>query len=149
MMFTVRGVPVGQPRARITTRGRFAHAYTPKSHPVHAWKAAVRQAAIAAMRDKTHAHGFPAGQGVPVSVELWFSMPRPASHLNAAGELRKGKPLFHTSKPDTDNLVKAVFDALTEAEVWHDDSQVIRHLVEKVYSTSLPTGATIKILRWS
>ena len=149
MTFEVVGVPVGQPRARITTRGSFAHAYTPKSHPVHAWKAAVMRAAREAMRDKTNAYGLPAEQGIPVTASLWFSMPRPASHLNAAGELRKGKPEYHTSKPDIDNLVKAIFDAMTEAGVWHDDSQVVRLTVEKVYCTPLRCGVTIKVLRWS
>ena len=46
--FTVPGKPVPQPRPRITTRGNFAHAYTPKSHPITSYREAIRKAAIAA-----------------------------------------------------------------------------------------------------
>lgn len=106
-------------------------------------------AAQAALRDKVHSHGLPANPGVPVRVLMWFSMPRPDGHLNAAGELRKGKPLFHTSRPDVDNLSKAILDALTEAGVWHDDSQVTKLEIEKVYCTPLPPGVIILVNRWS
>ena len=49
--FTVPGKPVPQPRPRITTRGNFAHAYTPKSHPITSYREAIRKAAIAAGAD--------------------------------------------------------------------------------------------------
>ncbi|MED4453083.1 RusA family crossover junction endodeoxyribonuclease [Metabacillus fastidiosus] len=32
---------------------------------------------------------------------------------------------YHTKKPDTDNLVKGVFDALNKL-VWQDDNQVAK-----------------------
>lgn len=39
----------------------------------------------------------------------------------------------HTSKPDVDNLAKAVLDAMNGV-LWKDDSQVFRLVTEKVYT---------------
>lgn len=39
---------------------------------------------------------------------------------------------YPTSKPDTDNIAKLQFDALNGI-LWHDDSQVFRHTVQKLY----------------
>lgn len=41
--------------------------------------------------------------------------------------------LKHTKKPDLDNLIKAVKDALNGI-VWHDDSQVFLVTAEKIYT---------------
>ena len=44
-------------------------------------------------------------------------------------------PKWHTSKPDLDNLVKAVKDAITQIGViWADDSQVGISWSEKIYA---------------
>jgi Holliday junction resolvase RusA-like endonuclease len=48
----------------------------------------------------------------------------------------------HTSKPDSDNLMKAVMDAMTTAGVWKDDALVYGHFTEKWYSRA-PSGARI------
>ncbi|MED4401332.1 RusA family crossover junction endodeoxyribonuclease [Metabacillus fastidiosus] len=39
---------------------------------------------------------------------------------------------YHTKKPDTDNLVKGVFDALNKL-VWQDDNQVAKVTAVKSY----------------
>jgi len=70
--------------------------------------------------------------GVAVAVEMTFRFRRPKSH-HVAGrrdrELKAGAPTFHTSKPDADNLGKALVDALGGFDgcphlVWCDDQQV-------------------------
>ena len=117
--FTVPGQPIPQPRARITTRGKFAHAYTPKKHPITAYREAIRAAAIAA-------------GAVPHDelVELWIYAyyVRPPSHSTKKG-LKKSAP--KTPRADTDNLAKGIMDALTGA-AWNDDQQVHRlHLTKQ------------------
>ena len=74
--FTVPGDPVPQPRARVTTRGKFAHAYTPKKHPITVYREAIRAAAIAAGA-KPHDE----------LVELWIYAyyVRPPSHSTKKG----------------------------------------------------------------
>lgn len=37
----------------------------------------------------------------------------------------------HTQKPDADNLLKPIMDALSEAGVWQDDNQVDRIFLQK------------------
>jgi crossover junction endodeoxyribonuclease RusA len=36
-------------------------------------------------------------------------------------------------KRDIDNIRKAIYDALTDANVWDDDSQIMRDSAEKIY----------------
>lgn len=121
--FTVPSVPVAQPRQRhrIVKSGArvYSHNYTPTKDPVNAFKAAVQMAARQAY------------QGPPLSgaldVRMVFVMPRPKSMT------WKTKPMPrvpHTGKPDRDNLMKSVQDALNEL-LWKDDSQICAGAIEK------------------
>jgi Holliday junction resolvase RusA-like endonuclease len=51
----------------------------------------------------------------------------------------------HIRKPDTDNLLKAVMDSITQAGVWKDDALVYFTEASKGYAQG-QTGARIKIL---
>ena len=113
----VAGVPKAQPRVKPCVRGRHAGVYTPDT--ADGWKAEVRRAALANCSTPEPLRG-------PLSVQLTFLMPRPKS--------RKGD-VWHATKPDGDNLTKAVLDALTDAGIWGDDAQVARQLVQKLYAT--------------
>lgn len=64
----------------------------------------------------------------PVSVYVTFYVARPKSHHVAndpARPVKDSAPMWPTSKPDIDKLTRAVLDAVTDAGVWRDDSQVI------------------------
>jgi hypothetical protein len=72
--------------------------------------------------------------------------PRPLSHFHYRKEtfiMRKNAPLWHTKKPDGDNFIKAVLDALTGI-VWVDDSQVCDQRTIKIYTNDRP-GCQIDI----
>ena len=121
--FSIPTIPIAQPRQRhrvIENDGKaFAANYTPAKHPVNDFKATVRLAAT---------HGGARLVGEPVSLRAVFVMPRPKS------KMWKTKPMpryCHTSKPDLDNLAKALKDALTGV-IWQDDSQVFAMDVRKV-----------------
>ena len=64
----------------------------------------------------------------PVSVKVAFTLPKPKS-------ARKGA--VPSKKPDLDKLVRSTFDALTDAGVWRDDSQVVSLQASKVYPNGL------------
>ena len=127
--FTVPGDPVPQPRARITTRGGHGHAYTPKSHPVHAYRQAVALCAKAAgVVEATE----------PFAVVIDAVFERPKSHLNKSG-VKATAPRI--PRPDVDNIAKAVLDALQT--VMGDDTNVSRLVVEKSYGTEARTTVRI------
>lgn len=114
----------------MTTRGGHGHAYTPSSHPVHAYRASVAAAARAA------------GAGVhgePVELVLDFVFARPKSHLRKSG-LAPDAPRW--PRKDIDNCQKAVMDALNGI-AWQDDSQVVRVVASKSYGTEARTTVRI------
>jgi Holliday junction resolvase RusA-like endonuclease len=98
LTFRVDGEPVAQPRHRIASRGRFATAYIPKGHAIHAWKWAIEEAA----REEAERVGWVPVKGVALSVSMVFSFEQPKSNTTQ----------WHTQRPDLDNLAKAVLDAL-------------------------------------
>lgn len=124
--FVVPGEPVAQPRQRHGVRkirGRLMSApYRDDKHPVHTYKQAVQLSARTA-----HQGDVLAG---PVRLVVEFVFPRPAYMTWK----RKAMPrVLHTAKPDNDNLIKAVKDALNGA-VWRDDAQVCSESIDKFYA---------------
>lgn len=136
------GTPKGQPRPRAFARGGRAAVYDPGT--AEGWKSCVAVAAKELEGRLLH---------VPLSVSLTFFMPRPKSHFKTSGQLRDRSPRFiHDSKPDADNLAKAVLDALTGIRVWIDDDQVCELVVRKYWESdhndkpqTHPPGCSIRI----
>lgn len=125
----VPAIPVAQPRARASTFGGHIKMHTPtsikqadgsrKAHPIVAFKATVR------MAFEREYQGAPfAG---PLRCDLVFVLPRPK---NLIWKTRPMPRAFHASKPDRDNLDKAVMDAL-KGLAWNDDAQVCQGAIEK------------------
>ena len=50
---------------------------------------------------------------------------------------------YHTAKPDTDNLQKALKDVMTELGFWADDAQVASEVAEKFWAE--PSGIYISV----
>ena len=77
----------------------------------------------------------------PIILTLVFEFERPAAHYvgrRKGGELRDDAPRrWHTIKPDGDNLVKLIKDALNGV-AWRDDAEVARLVVSKVWTTGEP-----------
>jgi Holliday junction resolvase RusA-like endonuclease len=116
-------VPVAQPRQRhrvIQSGGRqFAHNYTPSKHPVQQFKSDLR---LAWLKEANHHYG-----DKPITAAILIVFPRPASKTRKRGDNPR---LLHTSKPDAENVAKAVLDALTGL-AWNDDKQVCDLLIRK------------------
>lgn len=127
--FSVPGDPVPQPRPRVSTRGGFARAYVPSTHPVHAYRKSIAAAARGAGLGET---------GEPLNVVIDAVFGRPKSHLNKSG-IKATAPRL--PRPDVDNLGKAVLDALQD--VIGDDTMVSRLVVEKSYGTEGRTTVRI------
>lgn len=109
-------LPIAQPRQRHTKTG---HNYTPSKHPVQGFKAIVAYAV------KQEYQGQLWDGPVGLEVEFWFPRPKAKQWKNKAM-----LPYRHTSRPDADNAIKAVKDALTLV-VWCDDSQICDESIRK------------------
>lgn len=131
----IPGLPVSQPRVAACLRGSHAGVYTPAK--ADAWKAAV---ALAVAREMAEPWGGPLHVGVT------FQMPRPKGHYGSgrnSDKVKPGAPIAPTGRPDLDNLVKAVLDAL-RGIAWGDDTQVVSLHARKVWADPSP-GAVILI----
>lgn len=62
----------------------------------------------------------------PVFLNVIFFMPRPKYH-------KPGVNYVHTKRPDLDNLIKNVKDALTKS-MYKDDSQVVEEHLRKIFA---------------
>lgn len=72
----------------------------------------------------------------PLVMVCKFVMPRPKGHYGTgknSGKLRPSAPVCHTTKPDTDNLIKFVWDCLN-GEAWKDDTQIVGIEAKKFYA---------------
>lgn len=77
----------------------------------------------------------------PVAIEATAVFPIPASWSKA----RKAAAQWHTSKPDADNIVKALGDGLNNV-AWRDDSQVASTRILKVYGDVPGLHVTVSAL---
>lgn len=72
----------------------------------------------------------------PYHVDIEFLFDRPKSHYGTGRNqytLKDSAPVFHTSKPDGDKLVRAVFDALVMGKIVDDDCLIASHKATKRY----------------
>lgn len=130
--FWVNGDPAAQPRPRARRQGAQARVYSPKraknskgetvTVPVYPWRAAIVEAA------RPHRPATPLD--CPLQVDLVFYFARPQRLMRPRSPDRR---LPHTTKPDRDNLDKAVLDCLKVDGWWVDDSRVCAGSIHKFY----------------
>jgi len=132
--FFAQGLPKGQPRVKARVMGAHAGVYTPST--ADEWKACVALAAKPFIPSVKLA--------CPLCVNITFYFPRLKGHYRKDGTLKPNAPLLCTSKPDKDNLEKAVFDVLTAAGMWVDDALICDGWTKKRYANGA-SGARIVI----
>ena len=133
--FFVAGTPKAQPRVKAFVRGGHAGVYTPDS--AESWKQSVRKQALTNAPECFTA--------APIRISLDFFLPRPKSHYKRDGSLKPNARIWHQNKPDIDNLIKAVTDAITDTQkVWLDDSQICEITATKTYGINA-VGCSVSI----
>lgn len=132
--FIVHGVPVGKGRPRLTTRGGFAHAYTPK-------KTREAEATLTA-RAVQYRPSEPFD--CALHVRLTFVFPVPDSWPKKKKALALTDNMAHVTKPDIDNLVKAALDALC-GPFFLDDKQISSLHAVKRYGPTPMTEVSIEL----
>ena len=126
----VEGRPAPQGSKRHVGKGRFVEA----SKYLPAWRKAVTVAAEEAVQRESWATV--AG---PVRLEIVFYLDRPSS-------ISASKRPWPIKPPDIDKLVRGVCDALTDAQVWEDDGQVVQLCADKHYDDTRTAGCDIRVL---
>lgn len=130
--FEVLGTPVSKGRPRFVRKTGIA--YTPK-RTQDAEKSFLYQALY---------HKPPEPIKEPVSLYIRFCMPIPKSTSKKKRQEMLQSPTPHTKRPDLDNLVKLVKDALNGV-FWLDDNQIYNLHTEKIYGE---VPKTIIEIRW-
>lgn len=80
----------------------------------------------------------------PVRVWVDSFLPIPKSWSKTKTEAAALGEVRPTSRPDLDNLVKLVVDAMTRAGYWRDDSQIVEMGARKFYSHKPRTTARVE-----
>lgn len=132
--FTVYGKP--QPKGRPRFNRYTGTAYTPRQ--THVYETEVKAYFMAAYR-----HHKPLEGALSVSIDAYFEPPKNTSKrvrdLMYSGQIRYSK------KPDADNIIKAICDALNGV-AYIDDGQIVCVQCRKLYSDRARCEILIKEL---
>ena len=122
--FTVPGAPIGKGRPRVAVRNGFASMYTPAK--TANYEGLVSHAAQVAMAGRPLIEG-------PVVLDLLIRCAVPASWSLKKQRAALAGQIFPATKPDADNIVKAIGDACNGV-VWRDDVQAVDGAWRKRYA---------------
>jgi len=133
----VAGTPVPKARPRVTEHGTFTPRTTQSWENTVAWEVTSQ---VAALRNRGARLPLPFSERVILG--LRFNLRRPKS---------TPKRVEHKlTKPDYDNLAKAVTDALQNAELFVDDNLVTDATIAKRFaSDERPEGVEIEVTAWA
>ena len=118
--FEVMGTPVAKGRPRVTKWG----AYTPEK--TVNYENLVQFSYLQEYKNTDPLEGY-------LKMEIAFYMPIPKSTSKKNRELMIGWKLLPDKKPDIDNMIKSITDALNEL-AYQDDKQIIEVHAYKYYA---------------
>lgn len=124
--FTIPGAPTGKGRPKVVKIAGFTRMATPQK--TVAYEGLVAHTAQAAM----------AGRPMfdrAVGCNVFIDAPVPASWSGKKQRQAMAGEVLPTTKPDADNVVKAVFDGLNGV-LWRDDVLVVDLRVRKRYAAT-------------
>ena len=128
----VPGKPVGKQRARVVSTGKGTHSFTPLT--TVQWEGLIkllaRQAGIQ-----------PTDMPTSVRIEIERTVPQSWSRKRKSQAL---SAVWATGKPDIDNVIKAVLDALNGI-AWRDDAQVVNLTATRTFTERDQTTISISV----
>ena len=124
LIFTVPGQPQGKGRPRIGRVGAHARMFTPAK--TVSYEGLIAHAAQQAMA------GSPLFDGA-VALTLALDCQIPASWSDKKRRAALAGEVYPTTKPDADNVLKAICDGLNGV-AWRDDVQVVDVAMRKRYA---------------
>ena len=133
--FAVLGEPAGKGRPRFRSVGPYVKTYTPEK--------TVSYENLVKLEYRRQCNDFKFEDGVPLDLRItaYYSIPKSTSKKKRVlMEQFKIRPM---KKPDNDNIVKVVQDALNLV-AYHDDVQVVDCQLRKFYSENPRVVVTIQ-----
>lgn len=121
IVLTIEGKPLAKSRPRIFSRGGRSFAYDKQSEQMKLMKEII----------KSQVHS-PLLEG-PIIIHMAFHFQVPKYFTKKKFHEAVQKKLWHTKKPDIDNLIKAAADVCT-GTVYADDRQIVEIIATKCYS---------------
>lgn len=131
--FIVPGQPQGKGRPRVGKVGNHARLFTPAK--TAAYEGLVAHAAQLARGDAPLIDG-------PVRVAMVLQCQIPQSWSQSKQRQAEAGAIVPTTKPDIDNVVKAIFDGCNGV-LWRDDVQVVDLALRKRYSRTPQVQVTV------
>lgn len=133
--FTVLGEPEGKGRPRFRKVGGFVKPYTPEN------TASYENLVKLEYRRQCKDFKFEIDTPLDMRITAYYSIPKSTSKKKRA--LMEQFQIRPMKKPDNDNIVKVVQDALNEV-AFHDDVQVVDCQLRKFYSDNPRLVVTIQ-----
>ncbi len=125
VQFSVLGEPQGKGRPRFTRKGAFVRTYTPEGTEVY------ENLIRLEYRRQCTDYRFDDTKSLEVLITAYYAIPKSTSKKKAAEMLTGSKR--PNKKPDADNIMKVVADALNGI-AYRDDTQIAECGVRKFYS---------------
>lgn len=123
VFFSVQGTPVGKGRPKFTTANGYARSYTPEK-TLNYENLVKTYYSITVGQKKLQG-------AIKAQIRAYFPIPKSTTKKLRAKMETDSYP--YTKKPDGDNVIKAILDALNGI-AYDDDSQVAEAKIEKFYS---------------
>lgn len=124
--FKYRGEAVGKGRPRVTRRGGKIHTYTPEK--TRLFEDAIRFELLASTCEAMPIYD----ADIPLKAEIKIGTKIPSSYSKKKKQKCLNGEIAPTKKPDIDNILKAIFDAMCGFAM-ADDSQIVEVIAEKLY----------------
>jgi Holliday junction resolvase RusA-like endonuclease len=137
-MLDIPGKPAGKDRPRVVRRGDKIWTFTPKK----------TELAEGEIRRHWEAKNLERLDEVAIGLTVTLFVERPNSHFTSKGALSatgKRHPLPRNQKPDIDNALKLIMDALN-GRAWRDDVQISSVKITREWSMKAHTLIWIKPL---
>jgi len=134
MKFTVYGNPTGKGRPKFSRRGNFVHTYTPEKTANYEDLVIISYNQAKTVEDLKLFDK-------PLKVDIKAFYPTTTNPITKKKFNKKESALALSNdikaviKPDVDNVIKIILDALNGV-AYKDDNQIVKLTAEKIYSTN-------------
>ena len=137
--FIYKGEAVGKGRPRVSRRGNYVHTYTPEKTRI--FEEALLYTFMASTREEMPV--YKREQALKTEVRIGVAIPK--SYSKRKREACLSGELAPSKKPDIDNILKAIFDALN-GYAYEDNAQIVQIRAEKFYTEDPYVEVTINEL---